>query len=316
MPEKDKLDVEQGARAHAAHSDRVARAGIAIQDRLRAVGLRADDDRSGRAAGQRRYLGRGAERLQGGDHGLDLRCPFKGRRHAAHMPIAHGDAIALRADRAGDIVDPALLQGAQHLERLGLDLVLLAANVGHDVAQDVQGGDARVPGPGDGLHRGHGERAQAKGVVQRLAGQGQRDGRAVGTGDDQAAPAAPPALHLDQRRVTGVDLGDQERHIGVGAVRGGVRTDGVAGAGKALLRWPGDPGGERGEDQAAVQPGLDRPHDQVAHGLRHRRGQQPVTRLLVALPGRALGCGDGGDLEPGVVLQQLDEALTDGAGRA
>ena len=50
-------------------------------------------------------------------------------------------------------------------------------------------------------------------------------------------------------------------------------------------------------------------HDHIAHGIRDGRGLEPVAGVAVSLPRRTVGSGQRGDLESGVIGQQLDKTL-------
>ena len=70
-------------------------------------------------------------------------------------------------------------------------------------------------------------RLEAERAVQRRQGHGQADHAAVRVGDDVAAAGAL-ALHGERVEVVGVDLGDEQRHVGVHAVVARVGDHGVA----------------------------------------------------------------------------------------
>ena len=57
-----------------------------------------------------------------------------------------------------------------------------------------------------------------------------------------------PGLRFDQRDVIAVDLGNDQRHVGLHAQGAGIGNDGASGVGELGLQFAGDPGIERGEN--------------------------------------------------------------------
>jgi len=78
-------------------------------------------------------------------------------------------------------------------------------------------GNAGVAGAGDRLQGRDPDALQAE-LVDRCEGGDHRDRRAVRVLHEGAVPAALVALDLDQVEVTGVDLGDRQRHVGRHAI--------------------------------------------------------------------------------------------------
>jgi len=179
------------------------------------------------------------------------------------MAVARGHAVAGRADGDGRWLDRASLlrQRTQYLERLGGQLLLLPADMGDDVIEAIQRRHAGITCPREGLHGGNEYAPQAKGIVEWLERERQPHGRAVGVGDDEP-PVPPPSLALDgdQAQMIGVDLGDQQRDIGIHPVGAGVAKDGISCRGHALLDGARRPRGQRREDEFAVQIRLTRLH--------------------------------------------------------
>ena len=224
------LQVEERVLAHAAHGDRHPALAVAVEPRLRPVGLvqhvdgplgarwaaRAPAARPGTSASA-------ARRLRGG--GLLRRLHEDGHGVA----VGHGHAVHGGGDRGSGACGRRRRRSVPRIsQRLGLDLLLLAAaDVGDHVVRDVQGGDAGVAGAGEGLQRDHGHALEAERAVQRGQGHGQADHAAVRVGDDVAAARAL-ALHGQRVEVVGVDLGDEQRHVGVHAVVARVGDHGVA----------------------------------------------------------------------------------------
>lgn len=117
---------------------------------------------------------------------------------------------------------------AENLAGLGLKLVLLTRDEGHNVVHDVHGGDTRVAGAGNGLHRDDG--SEVDGTKGGLEG-GERDGDA----DDGAVRVADKktlisraklALVGDEVEMVEVDSRDDERDGRILAVVLGVGEDG------------------------------------------------------------------------------------------
>ena len=155
------------------------------------------------------------------------------------MAIQYRHAVGLGAD--DDVCfDPlAVDHAAQQQPCLLFDLFLLAANVGHNVAQDVQRSDAGVARPGDGLH-GRGEYfAQAKCLVQGFERHDHARDGTVWAGDEQPRPVPLGALPFDHGDVIGIDLWDEQGDTWRLAVGRSIGTDGVAGPGKGWLKVTG-----------------------------------------------------------------------------
>lgn len=147
------------------------------------------------------------------------------------MTVHDGNAVARSGHAQGGLLDEGgagVIDGAEDLAGLGLELVLLALDEGDDVVHDVHGGDARVTGAGDGLH---GDDAHvgngAEAGLQRGEGDDEPDDGAVGVADEEAlGELVHGALVRDEVEVGEVDGGDDERHEGIAAVVLGVGEDG------------------------------------------------------------------------------------------
>ena len=141
--------------AHPPHTNTVSPTGLPIQPRLRPIRLLHHHHgllRRTRTPDPLRLAHILAQRAPDVRHRRG-RPPREPQRHARGVPVQHGDARARRGDAQRVVRE--LRGGARErpedLARLRLELVLLAADERHHVVQDVQGGDARVAGAGDGL---------------------------------------------------------------------------------------------------------------------------------------------------------------------
>lgn len=187
MAQRNKLQVEDATLVspHSAHADGVSPAQIAVQARLRPVVLVKDLDGRVRRRRAANLLGlgdicpEGGLALLGGGRGLALELEADAGRVAVH----DSDAITRSRYAQGLLLDKGLavgVDGAEDLPGLGLELVLLALDEGHDVVHDVHAGDARVAGAGDGLHRDDANDGNgAKGGLQRGEGDDEPDDGAV-----------------------------------------------------------------------------------------------------------------------------------------
>ena len=114
--------------------------------------------------------------------------------------------------------------------------------------------------------------------------------------------------------MTGVDLGDHQRYVGVHPMRPGVGHHPQAALREGLLdglRHIGVQGGERdaaGERRGGAGDG--HPRDPLGQ----RRGFAPADDLAVGPPGALVRGRERADLEPGVVGQNPHEFLPDRAG--
>ena len=120
--------------------------------------------------------------------------------------------------------------------------------------------------------------------------------------------------------MVGVDLGDDQGDVRGHAEGGGVGDDGAAGGGEEGLELAGDGGVDGGEDDAGkVGAGELRGvglEDHLRDAGGEGRVETPGAGFGVGLAGAAVAGGEPGDVEPGVVFEELDESLSDHAGRA
>lgn len=147
------------------------------------------------------------------------------------MTVHDGYTVARRRDAQAALLDKRsapLVNGAEDLPGLGLELVLLALDKGHDVVHDVHAGHARVSRAGDGLHGDDADGGDgAKGGLQGGEGDDEPDDGAVGVADEEAlGELVDGALVGDEVEVRQVDGGHDERDEGVAAVVFGVGEDG------------------------------------------------------------------------------------------
>lgn len=238
------LDVEDGTLvlAQAAHADGIAIAEVAVQARLRpVVFVKYDDGRAGgRGAAQGLGLGRvaaqGVLALLGRRGGAALEAEADTSRVAVH----DGDAVARGRDAEAALLDKglgAVVEAAEDLARLRLELILLALDVGHDVVDDIHGRDARVAGARDGLHGDDADCGNgAKGSLQGGKGDDEADDGAVGVADEEAArEPVDGALVGDEVEMRKVHGRDDEGNQRVAAVVLCVGEDGDLGPQKLLL---------------------------------------------------------------------------------
>ena len=163
-------------------------------------------------------------------------------------PSSTGTRAAWALITIGAGVTPSAPRIAQDLPRLDLDLLFLAVDERHDVAEQVPRRHARVPGARRRLERRH-QDAPRRERPARREHEGQEDRRAVRIRHDRAGPPAAGLLGRQQGEVVRVHLGDDERHIVGQAVRARVADDDVAGLGEGVLVAGGGVGIEGREEQ-------------------------------------------------------------------
>lgn len=161
---------------------------------------------------------------------------------ALEVAVEDRDAVAVRRDLHGMLgvhVEGGLVvrQAAEDLGELPFDLLLFFADVGNDVVEDVERGDAGVTRAGDGLHRrDHDGLERSEGLLERVKGDGDTRRRAVGVGDDETLGVARRGFLVgEDGKVGGVDEGDDEGNEGVAAEVAGIREDGVLGFSERFL---------------------------------------------------------------------------------
>ncbi len=310
MADSRHADVQQRAGTHATHGDRHTAPGVAVAAGLRAIRFGPHDEWSLRRAWQAARHLRPAEVAQRGDDVLHRCRVLETDRQAHRMPIEDGNAVGVRAEHDVGVHTATIHHTPQHLAQLLRELLLLARDVGHDVVQNIERGHAGIPRAGDRLHRRHKDLANAKRRVQRLERQRHARDRAVRTGDDEAGPAAPGALRFDKCHVIGVDLRDEQRHVGHGAVRRSIRADGVPRSRELRLdlvrhiRW------QRRKDQLRGQIRLQRLHHHLVHNGRWIAGNHPLADIGVPFSRAPLRRRQRRHLEPRMSRQQLNKPLS------
>src|SRR5690606_23121781 len=95
------------------------------------------------------------------------------------VAVAHRYAVALRADADRGVAEGVAVPVSEQLARLALDLLLFAADIGHDIVDQVERRHARVAGRGAGLQRGDEAALDPERVPERLERQHKVDRRAV-----------------------------------------------------------------------------------------------------------------------------------------
>jgi hypothetical protein len=121
------------------------------------------------------------------------------------VAVLHRNAVRARRDRQIRRHDAPGLESPQDPGGLALDLGRLVGDVGQNVAQRVERGDARIAGPRDRLQGRHQDLLDAEGALERSERQDQLGGGAVGVGQDPALPAAARALDRQEAHVIRVD---------------------------------------------------------------------------------------------------------------
>ena len=236
-------------------------------------------------------------------------------RDGLGMTVFDGHPIGHRRDherrrRAGGVAC-----ASENFRDFGLDLLRLARDVGNDVSEYVERGDARIARAGDRLHRRDERLLDPEGAVERRERHGEEHRRAICVRDERSGPATMLPLPLEEAERIRVDLRNDERDVVVHAMRRSVREDERAPPGEERLDFAGGVRVERREQGAARELVPDAAHLQGRETVRQRRFTPPPGGFRVGASGRPLGGGDRDDLEPGVVEEAFEEALPHGAGR-
>ena len=241
------------------------------------------------------------------------------------MAVGDGNTEALCGDDGLlSVDDPIALNVAPQLQRLLLALFFLAADVGDDVVHDLRHPVKGLARTGDGLVGADQRLADAEILHQGMQGRHIALQAAIGLdGDETALGAQTLALCRDDLNMVGVDLRHHHRDIRSAAVGAVVGDDRALCLGISLLKCFDLGLGhiDGAEDEVHLRSDLFHlgsvQHHQLLDAFGHRGGHGPAgtDSLLISLACTAAGCGQGGQFEPGVILQQCDEALTDHASR-
>ncbi len=182
--------------------------------------------------------------------GLLDRCPSTELdRDTDEVSIHHRDSIRLGAHGERRWTEDPSGDRPEEFLRLGFQFFLLAGDQGQGVAEDVEGWDARVSGARDRLQGGDLDRFDAERVGQGFQTQGETDGGAVGVGDDATGTEVLMIEHLE---VIGVDLRDQQRHLGVHPKSRRVGNDHQTTPSQQRLDFTGGGGPQRRKSDIAV----------------------------------------------------------------
>jgi hypothetical protein len=113
-----------------------------------------------------------------------------------------------------------------------------------------------------------------------------------------------------------VDLGNEQRNVGIHAVILGITDDGIACASEIFFSGACNARIEGGKDEIAFEVGIEAFDDKAAGGFRDGPVEMPAYRLGVILTGRAFGRGHLCQLEPRMASEKLYQALAHQAGGA
>lgn len=238
------------------------------------------------------------------------------------VAVGDGDSVALCGDEEVVVkleLGGVLVEPAEDLLGLPLDLVFLAGDVGDDVVQDVDAWDAGGEAcAGDGLQGGGGDKLErAKLVDKRLQRSHKAGGGAVGDADEVPLLAVclcnPVFDHLEVLRV-----GDRHNQgdVRVSSVVLGIRDDHQAALHKLLFYRPGHVRIEAREHHVTVLERLCLAlrHHKALDLCRHQVGLLPRARIDVLLACRTGGRSDRHELELWVLREEEDETLSNGTG--
>src|SRR5882762_8502934 len=195
VAQRDEAVPQHAIAGDPAHADAHAPTGVAVEPRLRAIGLVAHDDGALRGAGEAQLLGQRGERRERLAYLRRLRRAGELHPHRRHVPVHHVHPMALRAHRELPGCDPATVQAAEDLPRLPLDLFLFVRDEGHHVVGDVEGGDPGVSRARERLERRDDDRVEAKAGGERRQRERDHHRRAIGIRHDES----PPRASLEQR---------------------------------------------------------------------------------------------------------------------
>ncbi len=127
------------------------------------------------------------------------------------MPVNDRHTVGMH--RKADIrqIELPVVNCPEHLAWLPGDFLLLSADEGDDVAENVERGRAWVTRAGNGLHGHRKNTLDTKGFLQDFQCYGHARAGAVGVGDDETCAVVGGFLSSDKRRVLRVDFWKQDR---------------------------------------------------------------------------------------------------------
>ena len=324
MREADELVVILGVGTQTADGYLHAALVHTVQPGLRTVGLLEVVQEQLGCGGELQLLGAA---LVGGPAGLHLvhgGLLVEAHEHGGHVAVGRGDAQALGGDeRLLGVHDDAVFNAAPDLHGLLLALFLLTADVGDDVVDHLGPGLEGLAGTGNGLISADEDLVEAE--VSPEGGEGRDvalDGAVRLDCDEAALGAKALFLRGDDGEMLGVYLGDDHRNVRGPAVGAVVGDDGALGLGVLLLE------GEDlfllhidgGEDKIDVLHHVRNVRgildDDGLRALGHRLIERPLSAngLLIGLARAARARRDSSQLEPRVIGDQRDVALTHHAG--
>ena len=139
----------------------------------------------------------------------------------------------------------------------------------------------------------------------------QADRRAVRVRDHVAARFFAPSLNIDQSDMVRVDLGNDQRNVFLHPQRARIGDHGAASFGEARLEFRGNGSIQSGEDNLRRTFGCRRRDLHAGDCGGNGCLQAPARSVGIKLAFRAVRSRQPGHFEPGMVLQHLDEALSD-----
>ena len=230
MGEADELPVKEGVGAESADGDAETALVVDVQLDLGTVVLFQVLDEVPGGAGEAELLGGAAEGAELLDQLLLFRFLSEIDKGSRRVAVEDRDADALAGDReAFRRADDAVLDAAEDAQGLALTLLLLAADIGDDIALHLGPVAEGLAGAGNGLVGGD---QSLIGLEFLPGGQGgciALDG-AVGLDGDEAA-GGPKALFLefDDLSVVRIDLRNDHGNVGSPAMGAVVGDDGGLG---------------------------------------------------------------------------------------
>ena len=252
------LDAHCRVLAHAADHGGHAAFGVAVEDRLRAVGTVEDVDRTYRSGGELELLGSPAELAHRVLHQLRRRRPAEPQAHGLGVAVADRNTIAMRREREAGVDEALPIPCAEELLRLLLHLLFFLGDERDDVVERVERCDAGIARAGDRLHRRDDRELDAERQLQGGGGEREADRRAIPVRHDRAGPATLTTLHVERVHVLGVHFRDEEWNVLIHAMRLHVREDVVPGLRERGLPLFGRVAGQRGEANLGVEIGRGR----------------------------------------------------------